>query len=789
MSDVTLSAGVRQNLLSLQGTAHMMSMTQNRLATGKKVNSALDNPANFFTSQSLNNRATDLNSLLDSIGQAQKTLEAADDGITALTKLLQSAKATVQQARQAPQPITTYGAVSQNSDVSTVANLNGNETIGTIKSNAFGGGVDYSPVIKTLATGATPFSETRGQAVGSVAFANDAAVVTAFNAGANDGTVQITLNVSGGATKTFNVSLTNAAITTKAGLLAAFHNTTSGTPGDTLDNYLTLDFNGSNQLRVTANTANVDFSVSAAGAGSTALTMTNFGFTGGAVGAHPSTNLLDSVGAGQALTFAGNTGSTPYTKTVTIGTGGPGAGQVQSLAELSTWINSNLGVLGGAAQLTVAAPAVGATSVTATINITQAAGSANTVTVSGSSAFSAALKGGGINGTYNSAPTFLDLGTANSNAYDFTNGGNLTISVNGQVQTVGLAAGDRITDIINKLKANATLDNNLTFADDGSGHLQITAKSADIDFSIPANTVSDALGLTSDQSTPTTTQTTSTSLFDLLNTKLGGTADGATLTLAVNGGSPQTVTFGTGTGRVSTLAELNTALGTLSGVTATLAGTTINFQVPSNTKQTTLTVSGSSNGAVAAALGLTTGTQSGLASPTTDNTTRTSLQADFNGLLTQIDNLVADASYNGINLLSGNDLKITFNEDGSSTLNIGGVQFNSSGLSLNPVNGTNGTGFQDDTIVDGAMAQITAALTAVRAQASKFGSNLTTVQIRQDFTKGLINTLQTGGDSLVLADSNEEGANMLALQTRQQLSTTALSLSAQADQAVLRLFG
>jgi flagellin-like hook-associated protein FlgL len=63
------------------------------------------------------------------------------------------------------------------------------------------------------------------------------------------------------------------------------------------------------------------------------------------------------------------------------------------------------------------------------------------------------------------------------------------------------------------------------------------------------------------------------------------------------------------------------------------------------------------------------------------------------------------------------------------------------------------------------------------------------VQIRQDFTKGLINTLQTGGDSLVLADSNEEGANMLALQTRQQLSTTALSLSAQADQAVLRLFG
>ena len=74
MSNIVLSAGVRQNLLSLQTTAQLMSTTQNRLATGKKVNSALDNPSNFFTSQSLSNRASDLNALLDSIGQAQQTL-------------------------------------------------------------------------------------------------------------------------------------------------------------------------------------------------------------------------------------------------------------------------------------------------------------------------------------------------------------------------------------------------------------------------------------------------------------------------------------------------------------------------------------------------------------------------------------------------------------------------------------------------------------------------------------------------------------------------------------------
>ena len=101
MADITLSAGVRQNLLSLQNTASLMAQTQNRLATGKKVNSALDNPLNYFTSQSLGNRASDLTSLLDSIGNAVQTITAADKGITSLTKLVQTAQAIAQQTLQA----------------------------------------------------------------------------------------------------------------------------------------------------------------------------------------------------------------------------------------------------------------------------------------------------------------------------------------------------------------------------------------------------------------------------------------------------------------------------------------------------------------------------------------------------------------------------------------------------------------------------------------------------------------------------------------------------------------
>jgi flagellin-like hook-associated protein FlgL len=90
--------------------------------------------------------------------------------------------------------------------------------------------------------------------------------------------------------------------------------------------------------------------------------------------------------------------------------------------------------------------------------------------------------------------------------------------------------------------------------------------------------------------------------------------------------------------------------------------------------------------------------------------------------------------------------------------------------------------------IDTAASALTSALTTLRSESQKLSSGLSTVQIRQDFTKATINTLQAGSDALTLADSNEEGANLLALQTRQQLSTTALSLASQADQNVLRLF-
>ena len=173
---------------------------------------------------------------------------------------------------------------------------------------------------------------------------------------------------------------------------------------------------------------------------------------------------------------------------------------------------------------------------------------------------------------------------------------------------------------------------------------------------------------------------------------------------------------------------------------------------------------------------------------TTDTAVRADLATQFASLRTQIDQLAGDSGFNGINLLDSDnsaDLVLTLNEDGSSTVTIAAVDFTVGGdLAIAGANNNWGTVGN----IQEASDDLTDALLELRTQAQAFGSNLSTVQIRQEFTKAMINTLQVGADNLTLADSNEEGANLLALQTRQQLSTTALSLASQASQAVLRLF-
>src|ERR1700761_2365747 len=112
MSGIVLSASVRQNLLSLQSTAALLATTQNDLATGNKVNSALDNPTEFFTAQSLNNRASDISNLLDGIGNGVQVLQSANTGITSLQSLVASAQSIANQVLQSPVGYSTKSSVS-----------------------------------------------------------------------------------------------------------------------------------------------------------------------------------------------------------------------------------------------------------------------------------------------------------------------------------------------------------------------------------------------------------------------------------------------------------------------------------------------------------------------------------------------------------------------------------------------------------------------------------------------------------------------------------------------------
>ena len=165
---------------------------------------------------------------------------------------------------------------------------------------------------------------------------------------------------------------------------------------------------------------------------------------------------------------------------------------------------------------------------------------------------------------------------------------------------------------------------------------------------------------------------------------------------------------------------------------------------------------------------------------------RLAYEDQYNEILRQIDQVAKDSGYKGVNLLQENDLTVVFNEDRSSDLLIEGVDASSEGLELLPAADWSNA---DNQAIDQTIQSVEDAINTLRSMASTFGNNYSIVQNREDFTENLINVLEEGSDKLTLADMNEESANMLALQTRQQLAINSLSLASQAAQSVLSLFG
>jgi flagellin-like hook-associated protein FlgL len=533
MSGIVLSSSVRQNLLSLQSTADLLATTQSRLSTGKKVNTALDNPTNFFTAASLDNRASDINNLLDGIGNGVQVLQAANTGITSLQKLVDSAKSVGNQVLQAAVGYSTKSTIATTAIAgATASDLRGTSTY------------------------------VNAQKVGTVVNNNLASPVPVT-----------------AATKLVSAATSDTLAATPTGVL-------------------------------TVNGKTITFSTS------------------------QTTSTTDG---------AGN---------VTLGTG---AGSTLAVSDLLAAFDSITGASGATAS-TVAAG-----------KLTISSGTASDLVLSG---------------TLTSLTAF------------------------------GLTAG-------------------------------------------------------------TTARTTTTAL------------GGLDLTIGATGGGTATnITFGDGTsGTVKSLNDLNAKLST-NNLQATIdAAGVISITTTNDAASASIgTVAGAAAGSGKAFNGLTG------SAPVQDpaaQLVRANLVSQYNNILDQITTTAQDASYNGVNLLNGDQLKLTFNETGTSTLKIQGVIFNVAGLGLTKM--TAGTDFLDNRSASSAITALGNASSALRTQASTLGSNLSIVQIRQDFSKNLINVLQTGSSNLTLADTNEEAANSQALSTRQSIAVSALSLANQSQQSVLQL--
>ncbi|MBO1019647.1 hypothetical protein IPV08_06655 [Methylobacterium sp. SD274] len=561
-SGITLTAATRQNLLSLQGTADLLTQTQNRLSTGKKVNSALDDPTSFFTSQSLSGRSGDLGSLLNGISNGVQTIQAANQGITSIQKLVDSAKSTANQAL-ADKSAVTSGTPATSAILSAATSFQGTSTAAT--------------------DGTQDFSGTRN------------AVFTV-----NDGTnnTVITLDASTLSGVTSNVGKATADDVVKA-----------------INNQLAND---------TTNPAAVSASKTTDG---------RIVFTSTATGKDATATVTNATG-----------------NEVDLGFGTATAAQTAKGADAKN----------------------GATA--------------------------AAAEGAAV---------------------------------------AGLATGGTGPDFTGAADASFTIKL-------GDGPAK----------KIELNTAADAtLGALTDAK--------ATDLATAINKQLNADTGFKGKVTAVGDDTTGKVTF------------TSTATGSDQKITIDASSATTDTDIGFGAGATAKPV-------VASGAGSASGT----------NATRTSLAKQFNTLLDQITQQAKDSSYNGINLLyrSGTDkaensLKVTFNETGSSNLNIEGAKLDSDGLGLSSVTG----GFQSDDEINKALTAITAATSQLRAQSSTFGSNLSVVQNRQDFSKNLINILDTGSANLTNADLNEEAANSQALSTRQSIGISALSLANTAQQGILQL--
>jgi hypothetical protein len=745
MSGIVLSASVRQNLLSLQSTADLLATTQNRLSTGKSVNSALDNPTNFFTAQSLDNRASDINNLLDGIANGVQVLQAANTGLTSLQKLIDSAKSIANQALQ-----TTVGYSSKSSVSTTIAGATAADLRGT---TSFASAVANSNVLYSGAAGGVT-AATSGATLGGISGSDTGTVINAATTAAkllngaaagdaNAGVVAGDTLTINGKTVTFAAGDVPTTIPTGLTQVAASAGVTTGNVFTDASGNVTVYLGSVTKASIGDVLTAVDLASGVQSNVAGTLTL-NAGQTASTVTGGGALKLQSTTGSDLSLT-----GKADILKALGL-TSATGAGNVTATAARTTSSTTVSSLVSSGSTLNVDghvitfkdAPTPSAASLGATQGV-----SGNVVT-----------DGNGNSAVYLQSGTISDL----LKAIDFATGVQ-TFTLNGSGSGTLATASGQTPSTINT-----------------SGQLKLsTGVNADLSITGTGNALS-VFGLAGNTGTA--------SAFTAARTSGVGGIAGKTLTFtSFNGGTAVNVTFGDGTnGTVKTLDQLNSQL-QANNLAATIdANGQLTITASNDYASSTIgsaTAGGAIGGTLTTALTFTTAS-----TPVQDvvaQSTRANLVSQYNNILNQIDTTSVDSSFNGVNLLNGDQLKLVFDETGKSSLNITGVTYNSKGLGLASL--SVGVDFIDNAATNRVLTNLNAASSTLRSEASALGSNLSVVQIRQDFNKNLINVLQTGSSNLTLADTNVEAANSQALSTRQSIAVSALSLANTSQQSVLQL--
>src|SRR5450755_2188310 len=627
MSGVVLSASVRQNLLSLQSTADLLATTQERLSTGKSVNTALDNPTNFFTAQSLDNRASDINNLLDGIGNGVQVLQAANTGITSLQKLIDSAKSIANQALQTTVGYSTKSNVATTIPGATAADLRGTTSFGSAIANS---NVLYNgtPGGTTAASSTTSLGATQGAFTGTAALA-----------GAG-GTIALT----------GTITLIAANGTTATGLIG----NAQPADGDTLTvNGKTITFRTGSAPATPPSGSGVSGNIVTDGVGDSTIYL---GTTGAPLA--KVNDLLTAIDLASGVQSAVITsGAASITQSGSVGP----VGTLQTLSAIAggkVTLESSTGAdlsVTGKADLLKALGLSGATGAgNATVNVARATtpGSLGSLIQDGSTLnvdgkiitfknaqtpqSAASVTSGGVNGN------IVTDGSGNSTVYL------QSATVTDVLNAIDLATGVQTATITAGGAANlATATGQTNSSISSSGALKIsTGVNADLSITSTGNALT-ALGLAGNTGT-------ASAFTAARNSGIGG-INGKTLTFSsFNGGTAVNVTFGDGTnGTVKTLGQLNAAL-QANNLIATVDANGVLTITTSNDYASSTLGSALSGGAIGGTLtsSLTFTTAQPPVQDAVAQTARGSLVSQYNNILAQIDTTSQDSSFNGVNLLT-----------------------------------------------------------------------------------------------------------------------------------------